>query len=145
MNDRCSNRRVYILATRKLAQMDKPCPAMESAIADAVAMAEQVIRLRPENSKTREGRILALEGELWNVLAEQGAAREYDNRDETIGVSRYVFHHNGEPIGDIRESWDAACKQAQIKGKIVRKCCEAHRSAGIDEAARCLPGPESCS
>ena len=83
-----------------------------------VDLAAKVIRLRPENSKTREGRILALEGELWNVIAEQGAAREYDNPDETIGVSRYVFHHKGEPIGDIRKSWDAACKQAKIEGKI---------------------------
>jgi integrase len=83
-----------------------------------VDLAAKLIRLRPENSKTREGRILALEGELWNVIAEQGAAREYENPDETIGVSHYVFHHKGEPIGDIRKSWGAACKQAKIEGKI---------------------------
>jgi integrase len=83
-----------------------------------VELAAKVIRLRPENSKTREGRILALEGELWNVIAQQGAAREYENPDETIGVSRYVFHRKGDPIGDIRKSWDAACKQAKIEGKI---------------------------
>jgi integrase len=81
-------------------------------------LAAKVIRLRPENSKTREGRILALDGELWNVIAEQGAAREYENPDKTIGVSRYVFHHKGEPIGDIRKSWDTACKQAHVEGKI---------------------------
>ncbi len=81
-------------------------------------LAAKVIRLRPENSKTREGRILPLEGELWNVIAEQGAAREYENPDKTIGVSSYVFHRKGESIGDIRKSWDAACKRAKIEGKI---------------------------
>ena len=32
-----------ILAARKLAQYDKPCPAVESAIADGVAMAERIM------------------------------------------------------------------------------------------------------
>jgi integrase len=83
-----------------------------------VDLAAKVIRLRPENCKTREGRVLALEGELWVVIAEQHAGREYENPDKTIGMSSYVFHHKGEPIGDIRKSWDAACKQAHVEGKI---------------------------
>ena len=33
-----------ILAARKLAQVDKPCPAMETAIADGIAMAERIMR-----------------------------------------------------------------------------------------------------
>jgi hypothetical protein len=32
-----------ILAARKLAQYDKPCPGVESAIADGVAMAERIM------------------------------------------------------------------------------------------------------
>jgi integrase len=83
-----------------------------------VDLAARVIRLRAENCKTREGRLLALEGELWTVIAEQHGAREFENLDKTIGVSTYVFHLNGEPIGDIRKSWDAACKQANVEGKI---------------------------
>jgi hypothetical protein len=43
-----------ILAARKLAQYDKPCPGIESAIANAVAMAEKIMRridaLYPANS-----------------------------------------------------------------------------------------------
>jgi len=31
-------------AARKLAQVDKPCPAMETAIADGIAMAERIMR-----------------------------------------------------------------------------------------------------
>jgi integrase len=83
-----------------------------------IDLAAKVIRLRPEHSKTREPRMVALEGELWNVMAERGASREYENPAKTIGVSRYVFHRKGEPIGDIRKSWGAACKQANIEGKI---------------------------
>ena len=52
------------------------------------------------------------------VVAEQQDGREYQKRDKTIGMSSYVFHHKGEPIGDIRKSWDAACKQARVEGKI---------------------------
>ena len=33
-----------IWAARRLAQADKPCPAMETAIADGIAMAERVRR-----------------------------------------------------------------------------------------------------
>ena len=33
-----------ILAARKLAQVDKPCPAMETAIADGIAMGERIMR-----------------------------------------------------------------------------------------------------
>lgn len=81
-------------------------------------IAGKVIRLRPENSKTNEGRVLALEGELWKVIAQQLALREYEKRDKTIAVSLYVFHSNGQPIGDIRKSWEAACKAANIEGKL---------------------------
>jgi integrase len=78
----------------------------------------KVIRLRPENSKTSEGRIVVLEGELWDVIAQQLSVREYKNRDATFAMSLYVFHHNGQPIGDIRKSWDAACKAVNLKGKL---------------------------
>ena len=33
-------------------------------------------------------------------------------------MSRYVFHRKGEPIGEIRKSWNAACKSAKTAGKI---------------------------
>jgi integrase len=62
--------------------------------------------------------MLALEGELWNVIAEQNTSREYENSDDTIGVSRYVFHRKGDPIGDIRKSWNVACKSAKIEGRL---------------------------
>ena len=85
-----------------------------------VDLAAKVIRLRPEHSKTRDPRMLALEGELWDVIAGQRIAREYKNPDETIGMSQYVFHRKGEPIGDLRKAWDAACKSAKVERKIFQ-------------------------
>ena len=41
-----------------------------------VDIATKVIRLQPENSKTREGRVLPLDGGLWNVIAQQWTERE---------------------------------------------------------------------
>lgn len=84
-----------------------------------VDLAGKVIRLRPENSKTNEGRVLVLEGELLAVIATQWTLREYRNRNKTTGMSLYVFHrNNGQRIGDIRKSWDAACAAAKVPGKL---------------------------
>jgi hypothetical protein len=33
-----------ILAARKLAQFDKPCPGIEAAIANSISMAEKIMR-----------------------------------------------------------------------------------------------------
>ena len=30
------------------------------------------------------------------------------------GLSEFVFHHNGEPIGDFRKAWAAACTAAKM-------------------------------
>lgn len=84
-----------------------------------VDIAAKVLRLRPENSKTNEGRVLALEGDLLNVITEQWTQREYEKSDKTIGISLYVFHcSNGQPIGDIRKAWAAACKAAKVENKL---------------------------
>jgi len=83
-----------------------------------VDMLGKVIRLRPEHSKNGQGRVLALEGALWNIIARQWAQREYQKPDKTVGISLYVFHRRGKPIGDIRKSWDAACITAKVEGRL---------------------------
>jgi integrase len=70
-----------------------------------VDMQARVIRLRPEMSKTSEGRVLALEGPLWDLLKRRWAGRDF----------RYVFHRDGLPIGDFRKAWGTACRKAGIK------------------------------
>ncbi len=79
---------------------------------------ENIIHLRPENSKNGEGRLLTLEGELLSVIERQWEARAYMRPDGASGFSPIVFHRNGSPIGDIRKAWHAACKAADVPGKL---------------------------
>jgi integrase len=81
-------------------------------------MAGRVIRLRPDNSKTKEGRVLALAGELGSIISEQWKLREFRGPDKTAAFSLYVFHRKGEAIGEFRKAWSSACKAAQLEGRL---------------------------
>jgi hypothetical protein len=63
----------------------------------------QVIRLPIELSKNKKGltsgRLLVLVESAWN------------NRSLECP---YLFHHKGEPIGDFRKAFDAACAAAGL-------------------------------
>jgi integrase len=70
----------------------------------------KVVRLRPEIAKNKEGRVLPLSRELLEVIKR---ARE-KRRPECV----FVFHLNGEPVGDFRKAWHNACVAAGL-GKFV--------------------------
>jgi integrase len=72
---------------------------------------EQTIRLRPEHSKNKHGRVLPLIGELAAILDGQLAARRLD--------CPYVFRRNGEAIGDFRKLWRRACTAVGLGGRLV--------------------------
>jgi len=76
-----------------------------------VDLAGKVVRLRPERSKNKDGRVLPLRGELLETIE---AARER-RRPECP----FVFHLDGRPIGDFRKAWKTACKAAGLDGIIV--------------------------
>ena len=69
----------------------------------------RVVRLRPENDKTGSGQLLALEGELWDVIERRRALRTQND-----SIVLHVFHRAGKPIGDFRKSWAAACEAAGL-------------------------------
>lgn len=71
----------------------------------------RAIRLRPENSKTNEGRVLILAHELLAIIE-----RARDNRRLDCA---FVFHDAGQPIGDFRKAWRNACKAAGLEGLVV--------------------------
>jgi integrase len=77
----------------------------------------QVIRLRPEVSKTHDGRVLVLDGELWALIERrwvvQGLATPEGDR-----LVRWVFHRKGYPIGDIRKAWKTACRKAGVPDRL---------------------------
>ena len=66
-----------------------------------VDLAGRVIRLRPELSKNKTGRVLPLSGELLDVIARAAELRRLDCPS--------VFHVEGQPIGDFRKAWWKAC------------------------------------
>lgn len=79
-----------------------------------VDLAGSVIRLNPERSKTKTGRVLPLSPPLRDVLARRLSKRRLD-----ISL---VFHKDGGPIGDWRKTWDRACKAAGLPGKHLHDC-----------------------
>lgn len=95
-----------------------------------VDLESRVLRLRIENSKNKESRVLPLVGRLWEII--QGRARE--RRLDSL----YVFHHNGQKIGEFRKSWKTACKLSGLVGVIphdLRRCAARNLSrAGVPES-----------
>jgi integrase len=67
--------------------------------------------LRPEVSKNKDGRSLPLRGELLEIVQRAHEKRRPD--------CSFVFHDEGEPIGDFRKAWKTACKKAGLVGIIV--------------------------
>jgi integrase len=59
------------------------------------------LRLPPELSKNKKGRLLPLTGELAAIIKRAKARRRLD--------CPYIFHHNGKPIGSFRKAWKTAC------------------------------------
>jgi integrase len=72
---------------------------------------EQTIRLRPEHSKNKHGRVLPLVGELATILERRWTLRRLD--------CPHIFHHDGKPIGDFRKSWKRACEAIGLPNRIV--------------------------
>jgi integrase len=86
-----------------------------------VDLAGGVVRLNPERSKTKAGRLLPLSPPLRDVLARRWHARLIDRRGD-VRVTDLVFHKKGQLIGDWRKTWDAACKVAGLPGKKLHDC-----------------------
>lgn len=80
------------------------------------------IRLRGEHSKNREGRVIVLEGELADLMERRKAARTVKTKTGVL-LSRFIFHHDGEPIVDFRKAWARACCMAGV-GKMVCRTCQ---------------------
>lgn len=76
-----------------------------------IDVAGKVIRLRPELSKNKRGRVLPLSGELADVIERASDARRLD--------CPFVFHVAGRPLVDFRGSWSAACKAAGLRGLLI--------------------------
>jgi len=79
-------------------------------------------------SKNREGRHLALSGDLATLLKQQETARLVETPDGNVRVAEHIFHRSGLPLGDFKRVWATARIKAgfahQVKGsdgKIILK------------------------
>ena len=65
-----------------------------------------------------EGREQAAVGEEGRAAARLDQAplgeRTFQREDGTTGISQYVFHVQGQAIGDIRDAWARACRKAGL-------------------------------
>jgi integrase len=74
-------------------------------------IAGKVIRLRPEVSKNKDGRLLPIKGgELLEIIERAKKSR--------VLSCPYVFHQDGQKIGDFGKAWKTACKAAGF-GQII--------------------------
>lgn len=73
-----------------------------------------VIRLRAENAKNGEARMIPLESELEELIERRRAAREVEI-DKVPTIASLIFHRAGRPIGDIRKAWARASKKAGVR------------------------------
>lgn len=85
-----------------------------------VDLQERIIRLDPNQTKTGAGRVIALDGELLNIVQNQWEARKVvclAGQSPTL-ICPYVFHHDGKKIKDFRTAWENATKKTGLLGKI---------------------------
>jgi integrase len=82
-----------------------------------------VLRLRAENAKNGEARAVPLEGELAELIERRREARRVKMEGRPLVLSAWIFHRDGEPIGDFRKVWRTACCMAGV-GKLVCPTCE---------------------
>jgi integrase len=85
-----------------------------------VDLQEKIIRLNPDQTKTGAGRVIALDGELLNVMQTQCENRRVVHilgQSPTL-ICAHVFHHDGKPIKDFRAAWDNAVRKVGLSGRI---------------------------
>ncbi len=109
-----------------------------------------VIRLRSENSKNREGRTVPLVGELTELMERRKAARRVVRKKRPVVLSEFVFHRNGKRIDSIRTAWATACEFANVPRRLfhdLRRCAVRNMvRAGVPtDVARSISGHKTAS
>jgi integrase len=91
------------------------------------------IRLKPGSTKNKKGRTLPIYGHMRQCLLTQKSIR-----DAKYPECSLVFHHDGQPIVELRKAWASACKRASFDGLLFhdlrRSAVRNMRLAGLAES-----------
>ncbi len=97
---------------------------------DRVDLKRRIVRLDPGETKNEEGRTLSMSEELLKEMKALHSKRR-------LGCP-YVFHKNGKPIRDFRDTWKSCCTKAGLKGRLFhdfrRTAVRNMVRAGVPEA-----------
>ena len=74
----------------------------------------RVVRLSPERSKTRVGRVLPIVAPIAAVLARRRAQRQ--------GEDPLVFRRDAVTVRAWRTAWPEACRRAGVPGRLLHDC-----------------------
>jgi integrase len=79
---------------------------------------DEVLQIPADICKNAVARPIPLGGELAEIIKRRQSARTVtvDGRAE---MCEFIFHRNGEMIGEFRKSWVTACKKAGCPGRIL--------------------------
>jgi integrase len=78
----------------------------------------QAREVRLQTSKNGQGRVLPLDGELWNLIERRWTARTVQKKDGTTKLSEFVFHRSGRQVVEFRREWKKACSTAHLRRRI---------------------------
>ena len=81
---------------------------------DEVDESGGVVRLSPQRSKTRVGRVLPISPPIAVVLSRRRATRR-------AGES-HVFHRDAVTVRSWRTAWPEACRRAGVPGRLLHDC-----------------------
>jgi integrase len=115
-----------------------------------VDRAHRRITLRRAHSKNGDPRVLTLVDDLTALIERRWAAREYPTADHGRGLSPFVFHRGGQPIGDFRKAWATACSTAGVAATLFhdlrRSAVRNFEKAGVSQAvAMTISGHKTAS
>jgi hypothetical protein len=78
--------------------------------------------------------VIPLEGELRDLVERRWVAREYADKDDVTRISPFVFHGDGQPLGDFRKAWATAGYPGKLFHDLRRTAVRNMICAGVPQS-----------